>query len=280
MQTRTAASTSAALAAAAAGSAPTTCSLSALPGAVRLRAVDRALHADPARRPTVLTAQFDADETLRADRAPTGHRARLREHPVHHDAQLAGRGRASTCRRCGCMFTGGEAVPYERAAEFEDRTGAAVLQFFGSNETGPCPRTRVDRRPSSSGCAPPGRSSTRCGCGCSPTDGTDVTAAGGPGQAAVRGPGHMPGLLRRPGRNEKLFTPGRLDAHRRHLHHRRRRLPAGGGPDVRLHHPRRQEHQRRRRSRSRSARTRAVAHGGRGRRCPTRCSASGSAPTW
>jgi acyl-CoA synthetase len=34
------------------------------------------------------------------------------------------------------LFTGGEAVPYERAAAFEDKTGAAVLQFYGSNETG------------------------------------------------------------------------------------------------------------------------------------------------
>ncbi len=34
------------------------------------------------------------------------------------------------------LFTGGEAVPYERAAAFEDRTGARVLQFYGSNETG------------------------------------------------------------------------------------------------------------------------------------------------
>ena len=34
------------------------------------------------------------------------------------------------------MFTGGEAVPYQRAAEFEEATGAAVLQFYGSNETG------------------------------------------------------------------------------------------------------------------------------------------------
>ncbi len=35
-----------------------------------------------------------------------------------------------------CMYTGGEAVPYERAAKFEEVTGAAVLQFYGSNETG------------------------------------------------------------------------------------------------------------------------------------------------
>jgi acyl-CoA synthetase len=41
------------------------------------------------------------------------------------------------------MFTGGEAVPYERAASFEDRTGAKVLQFYGSNETGALSRTTV-----------------------------------------------------------------------------------------------------------------------------------------
>lgn len=34
------------------------------------------------------------------------------------------------------MFTGGEAVPYKRAAAFEETTGATVLQFYGSNETG------------------------------------------------------------------------------------------------------------------------------------------------
>lgn len=34
------------------------------------------------------------------------------------------------------LFTGGEMVPYERATEFEDRTGAYLLQFYGSNETG------------------------------------------------------------------------------------------------------------------------------------------------
>lgn len=34
------------------------------------------------------------------------------------------------------LYTGGEKVPYARAAEFEERTGASVLQFYGSNETG------------------------------------------------------------------------------------------------------------------------------------------------
>jgi acyl-CoA synthetase len=43
-----------------------------------------------------------------------------------------------------CMFTGGEAVPYERAARFEDVTGARVLQFYGSNETGALSNTNMD----------------------------------------------------------------------------------------------------------------------------------------
>jgi acyl-CoA synthetase len=41
------------------------------------------------------------------------------------------------------MSTGGEAVPYERAAEFEEQTGARVLQFYGSNETGAVSRTTL-----------------------------------------------------------------------------------------------------------------------------------------
>ena len=42
------------------------------------------------------------------------------------------------------LFTGGEAVPYERAAAFEERTGAAVLQFYGSNETGAVSGTTLE----------------------------------------------------------------------------------------------------------------------------------------
>src|SRR6202011_6307750 len=33
------------------------------------------------------------------------------------------------------VFTGGEALPYRPAAEFEELTGAKILQFYGSNET-------------------------------------------------------------------------------------------------------------------------------------------------
>src|ERR1700761_9325351 len=34
------------------------------------------------------------------------------------------------------VFAGGEALPYRPAAEFEELTGATILQFYGANETG------------------------------------------------------------------------------------------------------------------------------------------------
>ncbi|MEB3061483.1 class I adenylate-forming enzyme family protein [[Mycobacterium] zoologicum] len=42
------------------------------------------------------------------------------------------------------VFTGGEALPYRPAAEFEELTGATILQFYGSNETGVLSGTTLD----------------------------------------------------------------------------------------------------------------------------------------
>ena len=42
------------------------------------------------------------------------------------------------------MFTGGEAVPYSESLAFEERTGAAVLQFYGSNESGAVSCTNLE----------------------------------------------------------------------------------------------------------------------------------------
>ena len=41
------------------------------------------------------------------------------------------------------VFTGGESLPYRPAAEFEQLTGAMILQFYGSNETGLLSATTV-----------------------------------------------------------------------------------------------------------------------------------------
>ena len=42
------------------------------------------------------------------------------------------------------LFTGGEAIPPHRAMEFEKQTGAVLLNFYGSNETGVLTGTRFD----------------------------------------------------------------------------------------------------------------------------------------
>jgi acyl-CoA synthetase len=42
------------------------------------------------------------------------------------------------------VFAGGEALPYRSAVEFEELTGAKILQFYGSNETGLLSGTTLD----------------------------------------------------------------------------------------------------------------------------------------
>lgn len=103
------------------------------------------------------------------------------------------------------MFTGGEAVPPDRAAEFETRTGAKVLQFFGSNETGALSVTRVDdsaeRRLGTSGRLIPEMQVRLFD-----TEGRDVTESGGPGRPAGRGPLTCAGYFDDGDANSLLYT--------------------------------------------------------------------------
>lgn len=93
------------------------------------------------------------------------------------------------------MFTGGEAVPERRASEFEDRTGALVLQFYGSNETGALSRTttRDDREHRLE------------------TAGRVIESMNvrlfGDGQPGCKGPLLSRGYLDDPAANRELFTP-------------------------------------------------------------------------
>ncbi|HEV2309456.1 MAG TPA: class I adenylate-forming enzyme family protein [Acidimicrobiia bacterium] len=104
------------------------------------------------------------------------------------------------------LFTGGEMVPERRAAEFEDRTGCRVLQFYGSNETGALSRTTVrdtrERRLRTSGAVIPSMHVRLLA-----EDGADVTAAGGPGVAACRGPLCCLGYYGDRAANDALYTP-------------------------------------------------------------------------
>jgi acyl-CoA synthetase len=100
------------------------------------------------------------------------------------------------------VFTGGEALPYRPAEEFETLTGAKILQFYGSNETGILSATTLNdpqpRRLRTGGRIVP-EMSVRL------FDGDhDVTQAGR-GQPACRGPATSLGYLGGTD-HDKLFT--------------------------------------------------------------------------
>jgi acyl-CoA synthetase len=104
------------------------------------------------------------------------------------------------------MFTGGEAVPFERAAAFEDTTGAKVLQFYGSNETGALSHTTLDDdREHRFGTA--GRVIDEMNVRLlDPDTHSDVEAGVLRGQPACKGPAMCLGYWGDDGANRQLFT--------------------------------------------------------------------------
>lgn len=103
------------------------------------------------------------------------------------------------------LYTGGEAVPYERAAEFESLTGAYVLQFYGSNETGALSFTSVadtrEKRLTTAGRLIPGMNVRLVN-----DSGEDVTALG-IGQPACKGAVNSLGYFNNEEAQQQLFTP-------------------------------------------------------------------------
>jgi acyl-CoA synthetase len=104
------------------------------------------------------------------------------------------------------LFTGGERVPAERAAEFERRTGARVLQFYGSNETGALSRTTTrDSRDVRLGTS--GRIIASMQVRLFDDDGRDLGSRGR-GQPGCRGPLLSRGYWNDDAANAALRTPG------------------------------------------------------------------------
>jgi acyl-CoA synthetase len=104
------------------------------------------------------------------------------------------------------MFTGGEMVPFERAKEFEDRTGARVLQFYGSNETGALSRTTPDD-PQEKRLRTAGRVIPEMHVRLLDADtGADITTPGRPGIPAAKGPAVCLGYYDDDAANAELFT--------------------------------------------------------------------------
>jgi acyl-CoA synthetase len=154
--------------------------------------------------PTVVGAKFDVERTLRA---VVAHRVSvlacvstqfimMLNSPLFDELDL------SSLR---VMFTGGEAVPFARAAAFEDRTGATVLQFYGSNETGALSGTRLsDSRARRFGTA--GRIIDAMAVRVYDETGTQMTGSPLVGIPACKGPATCVGYLDDDDANAQLFT--------------------------------------------------------------------------
>ena len=104
------------------------------------------------------------------------------------------------------LFTGGEAVPEERAAAFEDGSGACVLQFYGSNEVGAvCGTSTRDTR--AKRLATAGRVVEGMELRLLDATGEDATASGR-GQPACRGPQLSRGYWDDDAANAELWQDG------------------------------------------------------------------------
>jgi len=102
------------------------------------------------------------------------------------------------------LFTGGEAIPASRALDFEKRTGAAVLQFYGSNETGALSYTRL-ADPQEKRLATAGRAIASMQVRLFDEEGNDVTGSGR-GQPGCRGPLLSRGYHDDAAANAELYT--------------------------------------------------------------------------
>lgn len=103
------------------------------------------------------------------------------------------------------MFTGGESVPPQKATEFEVRSGAAVLQFFGSNETGAFSRTTL-RHSREQRLTTAGQIVPEMNVRLFDESGNTVTEVGIPGQPGGHGPAMCGGYFEDDRANSELYT--------------------------------------------------------------------------
>jgi acyl-CoA synthetase len=102
------------------------------------------------------------------------------------------------------MYTGGEMIPFEPARAFEELTGASILNFYGSNESGLATATRLTD-PSALRLRTGGRVLPGTELRLFDEDGTDVTASRR-GQPGTKGPATCLGYLDDEEANAQLFT--------------------------------------------------------------------------
>lgn len=157
---------------------------------------------------TVLMERFTVDEMLRLidEEQVTILACVSTQFKMMLDAPSLGAASLDSLR---VMFTGGEAVPYERALQFEERVGAKVLQFYGSNESGAISNTSL-RDTADQRLRTAGRVIDVMDMRLYDPQGNDITETGGPGRPGVCGPTICMGYYGDPAANEELFHDGRL----------------------------------------------------------------------
>lgn len=155
--------------------------------------------------PCVVMPRFDVEQTLRLieDQRPTILMAvstqfvMLLAHP---------RFAATDFTHLRAMFTGGEAIPPDKALRFEEQAGCAVLQFYGSNETGALSYTTLadprDRRLTTAG-----RIIPEVEVRMFDTTGNEVALTEQAARPANRGDIRSLGYLDDPEANKSLYTP-------------------------------------------------------------------------
>ncbi|MFZ0668345.1 MAG: class I adenylate-forming enzyme family protein [Acidimicrobiales bacterium] len=152
--------------------------------------------------PAVVTERFDPELTCRLieSESATVLIAVSSQFKMLLNAGLGERFDGSSLR---VMFTGGEAIPFATAAQFEKRTGAKLLNFYGSNESGMATGTKTTDP-----------QELRLGTGGTYLPGTDLVlfddegqiTTSGRGQPASRGPAVCLGYFGDPAANDELFT--------------------------------------------------------------------------
>lgn len=154
--------------------------------------------------PTVVLERFDVEEMVRliAAERVTVLAAVSTQVRMLLNSTAAWQADLSSLR---VLYTGGEAIPVNAAAEFERRTGAVVLNFFGSNETGALSHTSatdsLDQRLRTGGRVIPEMDVRLYD-----DAGNDVTGTGGPGQPGGDGPLLCGGYYADEAATDELYT--------------------------------------------------------------------------
>ncbi|MDR7166790.1 acyl-CoA synthetase (AMP-forming)/AMP-acid ligase II [Nocardia kruczakiae] len=155
--------------------------------------------------PVVVTARFDAEETamlIERERVTVLCCVSTQFKMLLRSGALERRDMSSL----RVLYTGGEPVPYRDARAFEERTGAKVLQFYGSNESGAVSRTTLDDD-TDTRLRTCGRTLPTMNVRVLDDAGADVDGAVRRGRPAVRGPLVSAGYWDDPAADAELYTP-------------------------------------------------------------------------